>query len=206
MRISVVVADNARAERLPIGHVPVPETARVDHVPVPETAEVGQNPQVELIQARLSDDVVRPILAGMVDEYRVRFGESHAAAIRDIENFSPPAEDFDPPGGTFLVLIEEGRTLSGGGYRNVSSDTCEVKRMWTVPSHRGRGLGSSILSALESSARRQGYRRIILETAPVQIEALSLYRGRGYREIRTYGTYEVATALERILADNDDNG
>src|ERR1019366_1800495 len=100
-------------------------------------------------------------------------------AIRDIENFSPPPEDFDPPGGTFLVLIEEGHTLSGGGYRKVSTDTCEIKRMWTVPSHRGRGLGSSILKALESSAQHHGYRRIILETAPVQVEALSLYRGRG---------------------------
>jgi GNAT superfamily N-acetyltransferase len=154
---------------------------------------------VELLRARLGDDSVRPLLAALVEEYRSRFGSGHDLAIADIEVFDPPAEDFDPPGGLFLVLVEDGQTLSGGGFRRLSADTCEVRRMWTAPACRGRGLASSILDALESAALCQGYRRVRLETAPGQLEALSLYRDRGYHEIPVYGRYEVAVALEREL-------
>ena len=151
------------------------------------------------IHVRLSDDAVKPLLSGLVDEYRSRFGSGHDEAIEDIENFEPPARDFDPPGGAFVVLVDEGCTLSGGGIRRLDADSCELKRMWTAPTHRGRGFASSILETLESIAAQRGYRFIRLETSPVQVEALSFYRRRGYREIPPYGPYAVAIAFEPTL-------
>ena len=157
---------------------------------------------MELVRARLTDDLVRPLLMGLVEEYRSRYGAGHEAAVADIENFRPPARDFDPPDGTFLVSVEDGRTVGGGGFRRLSPEVCELKRLWVDPAYRRRGVASSILVALESAALRQGYELVRLETAPVQIEALSFYRARRYHEIQAYGAYDVAVALERTLASD----
>jgi hypothetical protein len=75
-----------------------------------------------LVHVRLGDDAVRPLLAGLVKEYRWRCRSGHDLAIADIENFEPPVDDFDPPGGTFLVLVEDGQTRSGGGFRRFSAE------------------------------------------------------------------------------------
>ncbi len=157
---------------------------------------------MELVRARLTDDLVGPLLRGLAEEYRSRYGAGHEAAVADIENFRPPASAFDPPDGTFLVSVEDGRTVGGGGFRRSSPEVCELKRLWVDPAYRRRGVASSILDALESAALRQGYERVRLETAPVQIEALSFYRARRYHEIQAYGAYDVAVALERTLASD----
>ena len=109
------------------------------------------------------------------------------------------AQDFEPPDGVFLVLLEHGITVAGGALRRLSSDTCEVKRMWTAPEHRRKGHASAVLDALEDAARDRGYSCLRLETGPAQPEARSLYECRGYNQIPTYGNYEQATAYELLL-------
>jgi GNAT superfamily N-acetyltransferase len=103
----------------------------------------------------------------------------------------------------FLVLLDQRLTVAGGGVRRLSLDTCEVKRMWTSPHHRRKGLASAILDALENDARDRGYTWLKLETGPAQPEAQSLYEGRGYRSIPTYGRYEQARAFEYLLSPKD---
>jgi len=144
-------------------------------------------------QVRLSDAEVAPLLAGLAHEYERRYGPGEEMA-------SAAAEEFDPPRGTFLVLIEDGLTVAGGGIRRLSADTCEMKRVWTAPEHRRRGHGSAVLKALEQAARDLGYLRMRAETGPAQPEALSLYRQRGFSEILAYGPYGDATAFERGLS------
>ncbi len=143
-------------------------------------------------QVRLSDAEVAPLLAGLAHEYERRYGPGEEMA-------TAAAEEFDPPSGTFLVLMEDGLTLAGGGIRRLSADTCEIKRVWTASEHRRRGHASAVLQALEEAARHLGYSRIRAETGPAQPEALSLYRQRGFSEIPAYGPYGDETAFERRL-------
>ena len=112
---------------------------------------------------------------------------------------SVEAQEFEPPDGVFLVLLEHGVIVAGGAIRRLSVDTCEVKRMWTAPEHRRKGHASAVLAALEEAARNRGYSRLRLETGPAQPEARTLYERRGYRHIPTYGKYEQATAFELLL-------
>jgi uncharacterized protein YndB with AHSA1/START domain len=108
-------------------------------------------------------------------------------------------QEFEPPDGTFLVLLEDGATVAGGAIRRLSADTCEVKRMWTAPGHRRKGYASVVLDGLEDVARDRGYSYLRLETGPAQPEARSMYESRGYRRIPNYGRYEQATAFEHQL-------
>jgi GNAT superfamily N-acetyltransferase len=119
---------------------------------------------MELRRVRLSDGEVAPLLAGLSDEYDARYGEN-------IEMTRATEDEFDPPAGLFIVLMDGSTTAAGGGFRRHDANTCEVKRMWTSPQYRRRGLATLVLRALEEAARETGYARIILETGPRQPEA-----------------------------------
>jgi DNA-binding MarR family transcriptional regulator/GNAT superfamily N-acetyltransferase len=59
----------------------------------------------------------------------------------------------------------------------------EVKRMWVSADARGIGLGRRLLESVEERARRLGVGLLRLETNRVLVEAQTLYRASGYREI-----------------------
>ncbi len=65
----------------------------------------------------------------------------------------------------------------------------ELKRMYTSPSHRGRGIGRALLDFLESEARARGCSRFALETGYLQPEAISLYLRCGYVRCGPFGDY-----------------
>jgi GNAT superfamily N-acetyltransferase len=147
---------------------------------------------VQLRHVRIGDPEVAPLLKGLAEEYETRYGDRG-------EMTSVDAQEFEPPDGAFIVLLEHGVTVAGGALRRLSVDACEVKRMWTAPDRRRRGYASVVLDALEGVARDRGYAVLRLETGPAQPEARSLYRRRGYEHIPTYGKYQQATAFELLL-------
>jgi len=140
-------------------------------------------------QVRLSDEEAAPLLDGLSQEYDARYGAN-------VEMTRASTDEFDPPSGLFLVLMDGPLTVCGGGFRRHDQATCEVKRMWTHPDYRRRGLATRVLGALEHAAREAGYSRLILETGPNQPEAETLYVNRGYRRTEFYGYYPEARAFE----------
>jgi GNAT superfamily N-acetyltransferase len=146
-----------------------------------------------LRRVRLGDAEVEPLLAGLGDEYDTRYGEN-------IEMTRASADEFDPPVGLFIALLDGSTTVAGGGFRRHDATTCEVKRMWTSPHYRRRGLATRVLGALEEAARDVGYARVILETGPLQPEAEALYAERGYSRIEVYGHYPEARAFSLELS------
>jgi GNAT superfamily N-acetyltransferase len=149
---------------------------------------------MELRAVRFTDPEVEPLLSSLSADYEARYGA-------DDEMAAATAADFTPPNGTFLVIVRDGETVAGDGIRRMSGEACEVKRMWTAPAHRRRGYASAVLEALEGAARELGYTYIRAETGPAQPEALAFYRRRGYREIPSFGPYEVAFAFEATLTE-----
>jgi GNAT superfamily N-acetyltransferase len=147
---------------------------------------------MELREVRLSDGLVGPLLAGLEAEYHHRYGLNDELSRAHVE-------EFDPPSGLFLVLVDGEATAAGGGFRSHREGVCEVKRMWTSPEYRRQGLARRILRALEYAAASAGYVRLVLETGPRQPEAATLYERRGYTRIPTYGHYPEALAFSTDL-------
>ncbi|WFE38878.1 GNAT family N-acetyltransferase [Micromonospora sp. WMMD998] len=102
-----------------------------------------------------------------------------------------PAE-FVAPVGVFLVAYVDGRPVGCGGWRSHGTDgeTAELKRMYTVPAVRGRGVARSVLAAVERSARDAGRKRIVLECGDRQPEAIAMYTSSGYERIPNFGFYQ----------------
>jgi GNAT superfamily N-acetyltransferase len=109
-----------------------------------------------------------------------------------------PAQ-FEPPDGAFFVAylvvgtgeVAGDRPVACGAWRSHDGDrtTAEIKRMYTVPAARGRGLARAVLAAVEESARENGRRAVVLETGDRQPEAIKLYESAGYRRIPNFGFY-----------------
>ncbi len=99
----------------------------------------------------------------------------------------PPA-DLAPPGGVLLLARVGGEPAGLGGVRHLETEIAEVKSMYVVPAHRGRGLARRILAELEEIARRHGCRATRLDTSDYLTDAVHLYRAAGYREVPAYNT------------------
>ncbi|WP_192345872.1 GNAT family N-acetyltransferase [Algoriphagus sp. Y33] len=101
-----------------------------------------------------------------------------------------------------VVGYENDIPVTCGAIKEFDSDTMEVKRMFTKPEFRGNGLASGVLSELEDWAAELGYEKCILETGKRQVEAVALYKKKGYATIPNYAQYigiENSVCFEKVL-------
>ncbi|HET9071702.1 MAG TPA: GNAT family N-acetyltransferase [Acidimicrobiales bacterium] len=96
------------------------------------------------------------------------------------------AGELAPPTGVYLVGWAGGEPVAGGGLRTIAPGIGEVKRMYVVPSWRGRGIGPRLLAALEAHAAGLGLAATRLDTGPKQAGAQRIYERAGYRPVGNY--------------------
>jgi GNAT superfamily N-acetyltransferase len=101
-----------------------------------------------------------------------------------------------------LARDDDGTAVGCGALRALDGTGAEVKRMYVVPSARGRGIARAVLAALEVAALERGWTTLWLETGPRQPEAVALYVGAGYRPTGPFGAYrdDPAAADSRFFA------
>lgn len=104
------------------------------------------------------------------------------------------------------IIVYENETAVGiGAYKEYDSETVEMKRMYTLPEHRGKGIASTILSELELWAKEENYKTAVLETGFMQTDAISLYQKLGYVITENYGQYigvENSICMKKLLLKN----
>ena len=88
-----------------------------------------------------------------------------------------------------VVLYEDEEAIACGAIKQFSGEAMEVKRMYTTPGSRGKGIATKILLELEQWARELSYKKCILETGKRQPDAIALYKKNGYTLIPNYGQY-----------------
>lgn len=101
-----------------------------------------------------------------------------------------------------IIAYENSKAVACGAIKKYDEHTMEVKRMFTLPESRGKGLAGMILSELQNWAKEMDYKRCILETGIRQKEAVSLYNKTGFITIPNYGQYEGidnSVCFEKIL-------
>ncbi len=88
-----------------------------------------------------------------------------------------------------LVAYEEDLPVACGAIKEFDDHSAEVKRMYTHPDHRKKGIASAVLAELEQWAEELGLQRCVLETGKNQPEAIAMYHRCGYQRIPNYGQY-----------------
>jgi GNAT superfamily N-acetyltransferase len=64
---------------------------------------------------------------------------------------------------------------------------CEILHLWVRESHRRQGLGTALMDAAETEARRRGCGQVLLSTHSFQ--APLFYERRGYRRVGAVADY-----------------
>ena len=88
-----------------------------------------------------------------------------------------------------IVAYEDDKPVACGAIREFSPEAMEVKRMYTIPGHRGKGIGKKVLDELEKWAAELSYHTCVLETGNRQPDAIGLYKKSGYKIVPNYGKY-----------------
>lgn len=105
------------------------------------TRTTSDNPDFEKLVIEL--DAVLAILDGEDHAFYAQFNKSSA-----LKN---------------AVIAYENETAVGiGAYKEYDSETVEMKRMYTLPEYRGKGIASRILSELELWAKEENYKIAVL--------------------------------------------
>jgi putative acetyltransferase len=117
-------------------------------------------------------------------------GEAHSASLYPAEsNHHLPLEALRAPGVLFHVARDAAGAALGTGAIVLKGDWAEIKRMWTDPAARGRGVGALLLDRLQAEAAARGVRVLRLETGIHSHPALALYRRFGFVEIAAFEGY-----------------
>ena len=101
-----------------------------------------------------------------------------------------------------VIAYQDNKPVGCGAIKEYAVNTMEVKRMYTSPEHRGKGIAGKILTELELWANELSCNKCILETGKMQPDALQIYKKNGYQVIPNYGQYigiENSVCFEKVL-------
>ena len=90
---------------------------------------------------------------------------------------------YAPPAGCLLVALGADEAVLGCVAVRPLDDAgvCEMKRLWTRPAARGRGVGLALAQGSLRAARDMRYEVMRLDTLASMTPALTLYEGLGFR-------------------------
>lgn len=140
--------------------------------------------------------------AAMESEMQLRYAD-RLAELRARGLDRPHALGVDAQQVVYVAVAyeEAGMPVGHAALRRTEPDL-ELKRMYVAPSHRGAGVSTALLGAVEDAARALAAPRIVLQTGDRQPDAVRLYEREGYTRIPIFPPYEALTfsiCMEKTL-------
>jgi len=122
----------------------------------------------------------------------IALSDSYMTALYPAEsNHLESAEALKAPNVLFLGCFLQDQLVGCGAVKILSDDGRygELKRVFVLESHRGKGYSRAIMEKLEGHLKNSGIALARLETGIRQPEALGLYKRLGYVERAPFGAY-----------------
>lgn len=141
-----------------------------------ETVEWGDPRAVAL------RDAMNAETAAMYAEFTAQRTPEQVAAIDDALSVDPATIVHT------IIALDDGVPLGHSALRPFGG-ALEVKKVFVAPQARGRGVAKEMLAELESYAVARGVASLVLQTGPLQVEAIALYLKLGYVAIGKFGKY-----------------
>ena len=138
---------------------------------------------MQIVTARTAEDYAEA--RRLIDAYAHSLGidleyQHYADEFANIETM------YGPPGGCLLLARRDGDAVGCVALRKLDDVTCEMKRLYVVPTERGSGAGRLLAEAVIAAAQGLGYRSMRLDTLVTMTAAQSLYRVLGFEETAPY--------------------
>nr|AUN35652.1 histone acetyltransferase HPA2-related acetyltransferase [uncultured bacterium] len=97
-----------------------------------------------------------------------------------------PMKKYSAPEGCFLIALYGNEATGCTGLSKYDNESCELKRMFTDPSYRKKGIAFKMVTDAISIAKQLGYKYILLDTNKEMDGAVKLYRKMNFEEIPAY--------------------
>jgi putative acetyltransferase len=124
-------------------------------------------------------------LATIIRKTLEEFGANHPGTVYYDAATDALYELFSTTPGSVYFVAEHGEQVVGGGgvfpSAGLPPDTCELVKMYLLPTVRGIGLGRRIIEECIRFARETNYRNIYIETMPELQQAMKTYEKFGFR-------------------------
>jgi len=128
-----------------------------------------------------------PIIAKIIKDTLAEFGANHPGTVY----FDPTTDHlstvFKAKKSVYNIVEIDGTVVGGGGIfptDGLPEDTCELVKMYLLPSARGKGLGRMMIERCITQAKEQGYKNVYLETMPELQLALKTYAHFGFQYLQ----------------------
>ncbi len=145
-------------------------------------ARQQQGFKIRPIQAK-DDKAVARIIRTVMPEYGAT---GPGCALHDAEvDFMHRA--YSQKGSAYFVVEQDSVVVGGGGVAALQGGdgiTCELKKMYFLPTARGLGLGEKLLRLCLDTAALLGYHTCYLETLSKMVQAQQLYQKLGFHMLQ----------------------
>lgn len=108
--------------------------------------------------------------------------------------------------GYTCLVLERDLVVSGYAILSIAAGEAHVLNLCVDPDYRNQGFGDRLLDEILLRARQSGVREVFLEVRPSNVNALSLYRKKGFRQVASRRAYyqakdgrEDASVLSLVL-------
>lgn len=137
------------------------------------------NDEYYVVQGTNKDiPAVKEVFFEVLAEYGLSPDESTTDAdLNDIE------WKYNNNNGYFGLIIHKNSVVGTFGLFKLTEEICELRKMYLMKEHRGKGIGKYIMNLIINMAKEKGYKQIELETASVLKEAIGLYNKYGFKEV-----------------------
>jgi putative acetyltransferase len=138
-----------------------------------------QNINIRPIQA--ADNL---FLAKIIRDTLTEFKANHPGTVYYDPSTDHLYELFQEPGSTYYVAEIDGTIAGGVGIfptAGLPGGTCELVKMYLVPSARGIGLGKALIEKALAFAKNSGFLQVYIETMPELSKAMKVYEKFGFK-------------------------
>jgi putative acetyltransferase len=125
-------------------------------------------------------------LASIIRNTLTEFGANRPGTVYYDETTDHLYELFQKERCIYYVAEIKGVIAGGSGIfpsAGLPAQTCELVKMYLIPSARGMGLGKLLIQRCLEFAKTNGYRQVYLETMPELKKAVRVYEKFGFSHL-----------------------
>ncbi|KAJ9649052.1 3'(2'),5'-bisphosphate nucleotidase [Coniosporium tulheliwenetii] len=154
-----------------------------------------KEPQFTIAPARFPEDL--HVVSILFTAYTGSLPIDLAYQDFTVELNSLPGKYAPPTGELLLTRTFTGEPIGCVAVRPLPGlpDCCEMKRLYTLPSGRGLGIGRALVKAVLEVATRLGYTEMKLDTLPSMTAAIKLYSEEGFGKTEAYYATPIAETV-----------
>ncbi|MFF5724169.1 GNAT family N-acetyltransferase [[Kitasatospora] papulosa] len=161
--------------------------------------------EISFVRRSAQDPCDQDGLAALLAAYHLQTQAEKGAAVADADRLPERyrAEVLDPDSAfaddVVLVALNGDAAVGCVVVTAPADGQCEVKRLWTVPELRGKGIASGLVTAALSHAAEIGVERVRLSVWQWRTDAIALYERLGFTATESWDGRSRLVCMERAV-------